>query len=977
MSKCIHSAAELTPLPAYTLIKEEYLDDIKSLGLVFRHNKSGARVCVLSSEEENKTFCAAFRTTPSDSTGVPHIIEHTVLNGSEHFPSRDPFMQLAKGSLNTFLNAMTYPDKTLYPVASCNDRDFCNLMHVYLDAVFYPNIYKYRQIFEQEGWHYELENADDPLVINGVVYSEMKGAYSSPDGVIYDTMMQSCNPDTTYGVDSGGNPDVIPTLTYEDYLNFHRRYYHPSNSYIFLCGNMDVEERLTFLDTEYLSHFDAISPDSAVHPQPHFGTVREARREYPIGKDEDPAGKSYFGFAAACSSNLDTVETAAWDLLGEVLLNQPGAPLKQALLDAGIGADIYGGFENHMLEDLFCIVAKNAKSEDYDRFYDVIRESLQKIVDEGINEKAILAVINNNEFRFREADYGGSPRGLSYALNMLQSWLYDDDKPFDYLHVLDVYDTLRKKIGTGYYENLIRNKLLACDHGVRVELVPVPGLNEANEAKLTERLAAYKASLSPEEVQAIIDDTAALREYQQREPTYEELHCIPVLDRHDIPYDAPVLQNRECTIGGVKTVAHDLETNGITYARFCFALPELPAEMIPYLGLLGATLGNMDTDAHTYGELTIETKLNTGSIGYGANVYSVYDDPQAYRPYFTAAFRVLADKVPYALDTVREVLSTTHFHDTKRLREILQETVSGLERRIQNNGHVVTIARVRSYYQPISLYNELLSGMDYFWFLKDLLAHFDEKADAAADMLERVVHAVCDPDRLILSVASDKAGTAAMEENLPAFANAFRVERPTLPEAAHLCPVAKNEGFMISSQVTYLSRAGRMNAPYSGDMQVVRTAASLEYLYQNIRVKGGAYGCGCGFNADSMFFYSYRDPKLAQTNEVYAKTGDYVRNLALTDEELNRFIIGTFSSVDYPMSPSGKATRSFQAYIGGRTYEDINRERHEALDITVARFHEIANAVDSAMKDGFVCAVGNAKLIEENKDMFDRVITIE
>lgn len=977
MSKCIHSSAELSPLPAYTLIQEEYLEDIKSLGLIFRHNKSGARICVLSSDDENKTFCAAFRTTPTDSTGVPHIIEHTVLNGSRHFPSRDPFMQLAKGSLNTFLNAMTYPDKTLYPVASCNDRDFCNLMHVYLDAVFYPNIYTCRHIFEQEGWHYELENPDDPLIINGVVYSEMKGAYSSPDGVIYDAMMQSCNPDTTYGVDSGGNPDVIPTLTYENYLNFHRRYYHPSNSYIFLCGNMDIEERLQFLDREYLSHFDAILPDSDVIPQKHFGTIREAQREYPIGKDESTDGKYYFGFAAACASNLDVVETAAWDLLGEVLLNQPGAPLKQALLDAGIGADVYGGFENHMLEDLFCIVAKNANHADYDRFYSVIQETLQKIADEGVNEKAILAVINNDEFRFRESDYGGSPKGLSYAISMLQSWLYDDEKPFDYLHVLDVYETLRQKIGTGYYENLIRSRLLSCDHGVRVQLIPVPGLNEAREAKLNQQLAAYKASLSSEEIRKIVDDTKALREYQQKEPTYEEQHCIPVLDRRDIPREAPKLQNRECTIGGIPAVAHDIDTNGITYARICFALPEFTQDTIPYLGLLSATLGNMDTDTHTYGELTIDTRLNTGSMNYGVTAYNVYHDPQAYRPYFVASFRVLANRVSYALHTVREVLLTTHFHDVKRLREIIAETLSNLERRIQNNGHTAAIGRVRSYFQPIALYNELLGGMEYYWFLKDILKHYDEKAESVADMLDRVVHTICNPDAMLISLATDEAGAAAMEAEIPAFAAAFRTDRPSLPIGERLCPIPKNEGFMISSQVTYLARAGRLHSPYSSAMQVVRTAASLEYLYQNIRVKGGAYGCGCGFDEDSMFFYSYRDPKLPQTNDVYAKTAEYIRSCSLTDEELNRFIIGTFSAIDRPMSPSGKAARSFQAYISGKTYEDILRERHETLDITTDTFRALADTVDNAITDNFLCAVGNAKLIEENRAMFDRVITIE
>lgn len=980
MSKSITSSAQLGATPGYTLLREEYLDDVKSLGLIFRHEKSGARICVLSGDNENKTFCAAFRTTPMDSTGVPHIIEHTVLCGSKNFPARDPFMQLAKGSLNTFLNAMTYPDKTLYPVASCNDADFKNLMHVYMDAVFYPNIYKYKQIFQQEGWHYELENADDELKINGVVYSEMQGAMSSPDSVLFETLQQQMFPDTTYGINSGGDPAVIPSLTYEDYLNFHRRYYHPSNSYIFLCGDMDIEERLAWMDEHYLSAFDAIDPRTEVVGQKPFGQVKEITVNYPIGKDEDPAGKSYFAYAAACGDSGDVMANTAWDFLGEVLLDAPGAPIKQALLDAGIGSDVYGGIETHMIEGMFVIAAKDCKAEDYPRFQQVIRETLEGLIKDGISEKAILAALNRSEFRFREADYGGSPKGLHYAISMLQSWLYDEDKIFDNLYVLNVYAALREKVGTGYFEELLQKYLLNSVHGLWLHLTPKPGMNEETSAALAEKLASYKASLSAEEIETIVAETAALRAYQEADPTYEELHCIPVLDRHDIPYDTVPLTNEECTIGGVAAVKHDVETGGITYGRLCFKVPELPAEYLPYLGLLTEVLGKMDTDAHSYSDLVIEMKMYTGSLAFGLQNFRKWESKE-YHPLFTVFFRVLADKVGYALETASEILRTTHFDDLKRLREIIAETVSGKQRQIQNSGHSIALSRAQSYYLPSALFNEWTGGMDYYWFLQDVLKNYDEKGPVAAEKLTKLAAYLFDPARLLVSVGADEAGYTAMEENLPGFCASFDgICHGELGDAAPLVPVKKNEGLAIASQVTYLARCGDLaeaGQHYNGAMRVVRTAASYEYLYQKIRVSGGAYGCGCGFDDASVYFYSYRDPKLPETDTVYCGTGRYLRETELPAEELNRYIIGTFASIDRPSSPAGKIDRSFSCWMTGRSFEDILADRKDTLDITEEQFRSVGDVIDAVLPQEYLCAVGSAEKIQANKDLFMEIRTVE
>ncbi len=985
MAKNVKSSHDLVPNQAYELMYEEYLDDIKSAGMVFRHKKSGARVCVISNDDENKMFCAAFRTPPENGTGVPHIIEHTVLCGSKNFPSRDPFMQLAKGSLNTFLNAVTYPDKTMYPVASCNDKDFKNLMNVYMDAVFYPNIYKYRQIFMQEGWHYELENAEDELTINGVVYSEMKGAMSSPDRAIYNAIEENLYPDTTYGVNSGGDPDEIPELTYEYYLNFHRRFYHPSNSYIFVYGNCDVEERLTWMDENYLSSFDKIEPNSYINPQPHSGdrTPRRITEKYSVGSADEVEGKSFLAFATLAGSNLDVLDARAWSVLENVLISSDGAPVKQALIDAGIGEDVYGGFGNHMLEDNFCVIAKNAKSEDIEKFYEIIVETLVRQVEDGIDEKSLLAVINRAEFAFRESDYGGFPRGLDYASNMLQSWLYDDTAAFDYMHVLSDCAELKKRIGTGYYEDLIRKYILESDHSILLDLVPERGLVEKKNEELKAKLAEYKASLTADEIDHIVEETKLLREYQSRPATEEEQNCIPSIERSDIPRETVPYYNEEREIGGCRAVYHDIETNGITYAECVFDFGMIPQKFVPYVGLLGYILGRVDTPEHSYKELDTEIKLNTGSLTFRGGVTRKYGVADEFRPTYSVSTRVLAENVPYAFKTVLEIIKGSKFDDTKRIRALLAELKSDHQRMIVGRGHSVAMERARSYFSKTDCYMQALSGLDFYFFLCDLLENFDERADEIAANLRLVADYIFDTKHMILSLATDEAGYGAVSAVLPEFAAGLdAIEHKSLGEAEEYIPTPKNEGIMIPSPVNYVSVAGNLNKigmKYNGAMQVVANAVNIDYLYQQIRVKGGAYGCGSGFMADNgtVYFWSYRDPNLTNTKQVYAGTGEFVKGAEFDEKELTKYIIGTFSSYERPISPSGKAARSLAAYLSGKKYEDLLRERSEMLDITADEFHAVAPVFDAIVAQNCFCVVGNEKSITDNREMFGAVVALK
>lgn len=471
---------------------------------LLRHKKTGARIALLSNDDENKVFYIGFRTPPTDSTGVPHIIEHTVLCGSREFPVKDPFVELVKGSLNTFLNAMTYSDKTVYPVASCNDKDFQNLMHVYLDAVFYPNIYKEKKIFQQEGWHYEMDDEDSPITINGVVYNEMKGAFSSPDDVNDREVVNSLFPDTAYGVESGGDPKVIPELTYEEFLEFHGRYYHPSNSYIYLYGNMDMAEKLAWIDEKYLSHFDKIEIDSAIRMQKAFEKPAMVYKEYPIIEGESLENSTYLSYNTVVGTSLDKELYYAMQILEYAICSTSAAPLKLALIHKNIGTEVYTIYNNGICQPYFSIVAKNADAAQRDEFVATVEDELSRIVKEGIDKKSLLAGLNFYEFRYREADFGSYPKGLMYGLQMFDSWLYDDNMPFDMIEALEIFKDLRKKIDTDYFEKLIEKYLIHNQHKSIVVVAPKEGLAAMEEKALADQLAAYKAGLAPDAVRQIV-----------------------------------------------------------------------------------------------------------------------------------------------------------------------------------------------------------------------------------------------------------------------------------------------------------------------------------------------------------------------------------------------------------------------------------------------------------------------------------------
>ena len=608
-------------LNAYEVVLTEDLPDLKSKGYLLKHKKSGARVLLMENDDENKVFTIGFRTPPSDSTGVPHIMEHSVLCGSRDFPVKDPFVELVKGSLNTFLNAMTYPDKTVYPVASCNDKDFQNLMHVYMDAVFYPNIYQHDEIFRQEGWSYKLDEPDGKLEYNGVVYNEMKGAFSSPEGVLDRVILNSLFPDTSYAYESGGDPEEIPNLTYEQFLDFHRKYYHPSNSYIYLYGDMDMEEKLKWLDENYLCEFDAAEVDSEICFQKPFDKMIEVEKTYSISSEETEEENTYLSYNKVIATSLDEKLYQAFQILDYALLSAPGAPLKKALMDAGIGKDIMGSYDNGIYQPIFSIIAKNAEPQQKEQFVQVIEDTLRKIVEDGIDRKALEAGINYHEFRFREADFGNYPKGLMYGLDLFDSWLYDEKKPFIHMQAIPTFAFLKEQIGTRYFEDLIQKWILDNPHGSMVIVKPERGRTARMDRELDEKLQTYKAGLSPDEVEKLARDTAELIVYQESEDAREDMEKIPVLGREDISREIAPICNEERVCGGIPMVYHNVETNGIGYVTLLFDLSEVPEEKLPYVGMLQAVLGIIDTTHYEYGELFNEINVHTGGIGTSLELY--------------------------------------------------------------------------------------------------------------------------------------------------------------------------------------------------------------------------------------------------------------------------------------------------------------------------------------------------------------------
>ena len=961
----------------FKLLEEHKIDEIESIGRVFYHEKSGARLLHIENGDNNKVFSIGFRTPPSDSTGVPHIIEHCVLSGSRKYTTKEPFMDMVKGSLQTFINAMTYSDKTLYPVASRNEKDLFNLMDVYLDAVFYPKIYDIPEIFMQEGWHYELFDKEDDIQIKGVVYNEMQGAYSSPERILVDSIDKSLYPDTPYQYSSGGNPDVIPQLTYEDFLDFHRKYYHPSNSYIYLYGNGNIEEQLDFIDKNYLSNFNRIKVDSNIKIQKPFTQKNELEAYYHISQEESDKNRTYLSLNFVLGQNIDLETYLMNSILGPLLIDSPAAPLKKALLDAGIGEDIFS-ISTGGLQPSFGIVAKNTSIDKKEEFEKIIFDTLNNLIEQGIDKKLIQACVNMVEYDLREASRFPT-KGIIYNIQSLDSWLYDGS-PVSHLQYEKTLNQLRKNIDTGYFENFIKEHIVNNTHSSSVTISPKKGLADKKAGTLKEALKKYKNSLTEEEINALIHENNRLKEIQLSDDSPEAKASIPKLSLSDVDTKSEIIPQDIMEIDDITFLYHNIFTSKIGYLDIYFDISMINEELIPYINILAGIIGKIDTETKSYSELSNEIYSHTGGIDLGASVYMKYNRDDVFHPKFIVSGKAIGNNIIKLLELISELILESKIKDEKRIKELLQQMKSRIEMSIFNKGHSIASRRVSSYFSPSRKYLEKLNGLDFYWFLSHLLDEFDSNSQEILSNLNKVYNMIFNKNNLIISFTGDEDDFFLVKNNLNVLTGNINNEKLD-PVKYNFSQKRSNEGILSSANVQYVSKGynfKRLGYDFNGSMRVLTTILNGDYLHNRIRAQGGAYGAGILVDRTGhLTTFSYRDPNLDKTLLVYNNMGDYIENLELSKEELTTYIIGTISRLDPATTPHMKGQIATNRYISNTSQEDVQKIRDQVLNTKLEDIKAFAPVLKDTMEENYLCVLGNENKIKENKKLFNELVPLK
>lgn len=964
-------------LHGFTLIERRSLPDIRSESFLYRHTKTGAEVLYLQNDDDNKGFTISFKTPPYDDNGIAHIIEHSVLNGSRKYPSKEPFVELLKGSLQTFLNAMTFSDKTIYPVASRNEKDFENLMSVYLDAVFYPNLHQDPQILMQEGWHYHLENKEDDLIYKGVVYNEMRGAFSQPESVLSRLVEPSLYPDTIYRHESGGMPESIPTLTQEKFTDFHSKYYHPSNAQVILYGNLNLDRALTLL-AEYFDAFDKKDIVFEGFTQTPFDAEREVHSYYALSAGEDTADKTLIEYAWATGTSTDGEQLVAFSILDEILLGSNTAPLKKALLKANIASDVMGGYSAYTISPTFDVSLKDTNADQKDTFKRIVRDVLTQLVQDGIPEKTVQAAINKTAFRLKEltALEGSTPKGILYGMNALSSWLYGGSPyvSFEYQRYLDA---IQAQVADCYFERLIQEYLLDNTHAVLITLEPQPGLGEERDKALAEKLAAYKASLSDEELDHLVEQTQALLTRQNTPDSPEDLAKIPVLSIDDVDPQATFYPlTVEETTDGPTFLHYEDFTAGIGYVKYYFDMAGIPTDLIPVASFLTELLGEVATTTHTDEELSTEIDFYTGGVSTNTTIMVEDVAKNAYRPFFTLSGKALSEYLPKLIDLLSEIATHSILTDEDKLREILLNTKAGLEMNLNFGSHAAALRRLESYYFEGAKYGQALEGIDYYDYIADLLANFDERKDTFIAQLQEVLE-------LLLTSKGVTATFVGSEEDFATFKTLSQgffqgLGNHDVVKEAFTTPVeVLNEGFKTAQDVQYVAKGYNetlLGFPYNGINAFLSTILGLDYLWNTVRVKGGAYGGLVNIDGKgNITAVSYRDPNLVETLQAFDGQADYLAHYNPTQAEFEKNLIGTFSNIDRPLSANQKGNLAFTRYFNHITDDMVQQRRDEVLATTPEKVRELASMMQQVIDQNAFVVIGQDSKIEKHKDIFKNV----
>lgn len=967
----------------FTLIEERILEEIKSVGKVFEHKKSGAKLLHIGNDDDNKVFSISFKTPPDSNNGLTHILEHSVLCGSRKFPSKEPFIELIKGSLNTFLNALTFPDKTMYPVASRNEKDFFNLMDVYLDAVFYPNIYKYPEILMQEGWHYNLEDSEGEITYKGVVYNEMKGAFSSPEGVLLRKINGTLYPNTQYAYIAGGDPDFIPQLTQEEFVEYHRTHYHPSNSYIYLYGNGDLEKQLKFLNESYLNEFEKIDINTEIPLEKAFNELNEVTMEYPISNEEEELDKTYFALNFSVGKTTESENYLAFDILQHILLGTSASPLKKAIIEAGIGNDVFAHYDNSVRQMVFSIVLKNSNKSDKDKFISIIYDTLKNLSKNGIDKKLVKASMNSKEFELREADFRGFPKGVIYNMQSLDSWMHGES-PFYHL----LFETKMKNIKTGlnsnYFEGLIDKYLLNNKHCSLLTYQPKKGLGEEKILQTSKELNNYKLSLSHLQLKNIIDMTNKLKKRQNTPDNPKDLENIPMLKIEDIEKKAEVIKQDVYVEDDIKILYHPLFTNNITYINLIFDLRFIDISIIPYVSLLSDVIGKIGTKKFTYDEVSQEIDLCIGDIKFAIQIFSDYNKTGIFYPKFTVKIRVLTSKIEEAFDVVKEILNNSIYDNKKRLKEIIREIKSRKEMKILSKGYIIALQRTLSYICEQGKIIENTAGLSYFKFISEIEKDFDSRADEIVNKLKMISDEIFTKNNLIVSMTCGKDDYAKTMPVFRSFINCLR-EKPLgkkkCIDTNNLTKLnSKREALVTQSNVQFVAQGfnfKQLGYTYCGAMQVLENILKFDYLWNILRVQGGAYGALAAFEkSGNCYFVSIRDPYIKETLDTFKGMEKYFSNFNVNDREMKKYIIGTISSIDAPLTPAYKGERATEHYIRGITKSDLQKERDEIITCNQNEIISLSTLLGSIIEKDCYCVLGNESKINENKDLFDNFIKV-
>ncbi len=965
-------------IKGYRRIRETALKEIGAWGTELLHEGSGARICCIENpQDSNKVFSVSFCTPPRDDGGTPHILEHSVLCGSRKFPLKDPFMELAKGSVNTFLNAMTFSDKTMYPVASQNMQDLYHLMDVYLDAVFYPNILRDPRIMMQEGWHYELTDPREEIRVKGVVYNEMKGAFSSPETVLELEMKRGLFPDTPYRYESGGVPEAIRRLSREEFLDFYRQYYHPSNSYIYLYGDMKMEEVLEWMDLEYLSGFTAregYTPDRLLPKQTPFAEPRQVRAPFSASQERGEE-EGYLSYSFGIEPE-NAVDCFGLDILEYMLLEAQSAPLKRALKKAGIGKEIHGDTLTRAYQGEFDIIAKGADVRRAEEFREIIFRTLRQLVKEGFSERQKLSAINRLEFYLREGEYGTTPAGLAICYQyVMNSWLYGGD-PFQYLHFDEIMGEIREGAEQGLFEGLIRKYLLENSYGLSVVLYPQADLALRQDQELRQELIRYGETLSEEEKDLLVQRTRDLLAYQAEEDSEETKKTVPRLGLGDMKKEAEQVETESFLLKDIPCWYVPAACSQIVYLKAYWDLSGLPRRLYPYASILAALLGRMDTERFTYEDLSDEIHIRTGGISINVGILERLD--HSFKAELQLGAKCLVPESEEMCGLLLEILKGTLLEDEERLREILEEEYSQMESEIEEDGYSIALQRAMAGLSEASLAGQYLSGTEYFWFLKDLLEDFETRKEELIRNLQTVRSVILQKTHMEMAGGSTPENRPVLIRCMERLYEGIDEGEPGQePEKDRFLPVPKREGLITPGQVQYVAQAGIFQTPYRGSMLVARQILGLDYLWNRLRVQGGAYGASAGFTRlGILYFASYEDPNLSATLREYQGVADYLENFRADEQELEKFIIGTVGALDTPLTPALRIQIGILRARTGQTKERIQQIRDEVLSTRSEDIRLLADTVREALGHSSVCVVGSKEMLTREKEVFDEIIEV-